>query len=171
MVSMTRYDPIREALTLRNAMDQLFSQSVVNPNWMGTSQSMVAPMDVCETDRGYEVNIALPGVRPEDIELTVQQNTLTVRGQYSYQNQHNTQHDGQQQGQHKNWLMREMFSGTFERTITFPRPIDADKAQTRYENGILTVTIPVSEASRPRRISIGSGRSQAQPVTVEAGKR
>src|SRR5215831_1974712 len=105
MVSMTRYDPIREALTLRNAMDQLFSQSVVNPNWMGTSQSMVAPMDVCETDRGYEVNIALPGVRPEDIELTVQQNTLTVRGQYSYQNQHNTQHDGQQQGQHKNWLM------------------------------------------------------------------
>ena len=130
---------------------------------------MVAPMDVCETDRGYEVNIALPGVRPEDIELTVQQNTLTVRGQYSYQNQHNNQHDGQQ-SQHKNWLMHEMASGTFERTITFPRPIDADKVQTRYENGILTVTVPVSEAGRPKRIAIGSGQSQVRPNTVEAGK-
>jgi HSP20 family protein len=169
MVSMTRYDPVREALTLRNAMDQLFSQSFVNPTWMGSSQSMAAPMDVCETDRGYEVNIALPGVKPEDIELTAQQNTLNVRGHYSYQNQHNNQHEGQQ-GQHKNWLMREMVTGTFERTITFPRPIDAEKVQTRYENGILTVTIPVSEASRPRRIAIGSGQTQARPAAVEAGK-
>jgi HSP20 family protein len=117
------------------------------------------------------VNIALPGVKPEDIELTVQQNTLSVRGHYSYQNKHRDQHESQQQGQHQNWLMREMGTGTFERTITFSRPIDADRIQTQYENGILTVTIPVSEASRSKRITIGSGRSQAQPVTVEAGKR
>ena len=171
MASMTRYDPFREGLTLRNAMDQLFSQGFVSPFWMGSSQSMMVPMDVCETDRGYEVNIALPGVKPEDIELTVQQNTLSVRGRYSYQNKHHDQHESQQQGQHQNWLMREMGTGTFERTITFSRPIDADKIQTQYDNGILTVIVPVSETSRPKRISIGSGRSQAQPATVAAGKR
>src|SRR5260370_8697277 len=89
LASMTRYDPFREGLTLRNAMDQLFSQGFVNPTWMGGSQSMIVPMDVCETDRGYEVNITLPGVKPEDIELTAHQNTLSFTVRYSYHNNHN----------------------------------------------------------------------------------
>jgi HSP20 family molecular chaperone IbpA len=85
---MTRYDPFREALSLRRAMDQLFEQSFVNPSLMSGSPTMLAPMDVCETDNGYEVDVALPGVRPEDIELTVDQNTLTIRGRFSHQNDH-----------------------------------------------------------------------------------
>jgi len=169
LASITRYDPFREGLTLRNAMEQFFSQGFVSPFWMGSSQSMIVPMDVCETDRGYEVNMALPGVKPEDIELTAQQNTMSVRGHYSYQNKHHDQHESQQHGQHQNWLVREMGTGTFERAITFSRPIDADKIQTQYDNGILTVTIPVSETSRPKRITISSG--QARQVPVEAGKR
>jgi HSP20 family protein len=64
--------------------------------------------------------------------------------------------------------MREISSGSFERTITFPRPIDPDKIETRYENGILTVNVPVSEASRPKKISVKG--SQAQPKTIEAQK-
>src|SRR3989440_10111366 len=83
---ITRYDPFREALSLRRAMDQLFEQSFVNPSMMSGSPTMLAPMDVCETDNGYEVDVALPGVRPEDIELTVDQNTLTIRGRFSHQN-------------------------------------------------------------------------------------
>jgi len=163
-------------------MDRLFEQSFINPYWMSGSQAMAAPMDVCETDNGYEVNVLLPGVKPEDIELTVQQNTLTIKGHYSYQNQHQDEHQGQhqqgqvvqsssyQQGGHRNWLMREIGTGTFERTITFPRPIDPDKIQTNYENGVLTITAPVTESSRPKRINVGS-QSQPHQVTVEAGKR
>src|SRR5436309_7366659 len=119
---MTRYDPFREALSLRRAMDQLFEQSFVNPSLMSGSPTMMAPMDVCETPNGYEVDIALPGVRPEDIELTVDLNTLTIRGRYSHQEEHQMQgeqHDGgkptqQQQGktqrhqQGHNWLLREI---------------------------------------------------------------
>jgi len=96
---MTRYDPFREALSLRRAMDQLFEQSFVNPSLMPGSPSKMAPMDVCETKNGYEVDVALPGVRPEDIELTVDQNTLTIRGRYSHQNEHENQPQGQMQGQ------------------------------------------------------------------------
>src|SRR5881227_3830739 len=96
---ITRYDPFREALSLRRAMDQLFEQSFVNPSMMSGSPTMLAPMDVCETDNGYEVDVALPGVRPEDIELTVDQNTLTIRGRYSHQNDHEHQPQGQTQGQ------------------------------------------------------------------------
>ena len=83
--------PTSEFLSLRDAMDQLFEQSFVQPSLMPGSPSLMAPMDVCETKNGYEVDVALPGVRPEDVELTVDQNTLTIRGQYSLQNEHHDQ--------------------------------------------------------------------------------
>lgn len=176
-MSMSRYDPFREALSLRNVMDRLFEQSFVQPFWTGGSQAMSAPLDVCETDNGYEIAVALPGVKPEDIDLTATQHSLTIKGHYSYQNMHQNWHGGQEQGQqsvqqsqpqeqHRNWLMREMGTGTFERTVTLPRPIDVDKIQTSYENGILTVPVPVSEANRPKRISVSGG--QPKQVTVEA---
>jgi HSP20 family protein len=199
---ITRYDPFREALSLRRAMDQLFEQSFVQPSLMPGSPSLMAPMDVCETENGYEVDVALPGVRPEDIELVVDQNTLTIRGRYSHQNEHQDQPQGQTQGQpqtqqqsqpqteqhnggqqtqqpgrtgrHRqghNWLSREIVSGIFERTITFPRPIDPNNIRTDFQNGILTILLPVSEASRPKRISITSGQSQPEQVPVGAGQQ
>ena len=99
---ISRFDPFREALSLRRAMDQLFEQSFVRPGLMGGSSSMTVPMDICETQNGYEVDVALPGARPEDIELTVDQNTLTIRGHYGHQDEHQNQPQsgqGQQQGQ------------------------------------------------------------------------
>ena len=209
---INRYDPFREALSLRRAMDQLFEQSFVNPSMMSGSPTVIAPMDVCETDNGYEVDVALPGVRPEDIELTVDQNTLTIRGRFSHQNDHQNQPQGQTQGQQQtqgqpsqqqsqqagkqdggqqaqqgktdrhrqghNWLSREIVAGAFERSITFPRPIDTNNIQTKFENGILTIRLPISEASRPKRITIkgdtagqSSQSSQPQQVPVGAGQK
>ena len=200
---ITRYDPFREALSLRRAMDQLFEQSFVRPNMMSGAAPQLAPMDICETQNGYEVDVALPGVRPEDIELTVDQNTLTIRGRFSHQNEHQDQPEGQAQGQQQaqagqtqgqqqtqqdggqqtqqgkterhrrghNWLSREIVAGAFERVVTFPRPIDTNNVQTKFENGILTILLPVSEGSRPKRISITGGQSQPQQVPVETGQR
>jgi HSP20 family protein len=204
---LSRYDPYRSAFSLRRAMDQLFDQSFVNPSVLGGQTGMIAPMDVCETPNGYEVDIALPGVRPEDVDITVDQNTLTIRGRYSYQNEHEKQPErqmqgqqqgqwgqtqGQQQGQmgqtqaqqqgqrqqatmerHRqghNWILKEIPSGTFERTITFPRPIDVNNIQTKFENGILTILLPVSEESRPRRISLTAG-GQPQQIPAGAGQQ
>src|SRR5579859_6129405 len=96
---ITRRDPSREGLSLRRMMDQLLEQSFVFPNLMLGSPSLMVPMDVCETPNGYEVDVALPGVRPEDIELTVDQYSLTIRGRYSLQNEHENQPQGQVQGQ------------------------------------------------------------------------
>jgi len=204
---ISRYDPFREALSLRRAMDQLFEQSFVNPSTMPGAQALLAPMDVCETNNGYEVDVALPGVRPEDVEITVDQNTLTVRGRYSHQNDYEHQPQGQTQGQQQqtqqrdggqqtqqtqqmqqsqsgkagrhrqghNWLSREIVYGAFERTVTFPRPIDTNNIQTKFENGILTIMLPVSEASKPKRISLTAGdqsqQSQPQQEAVGAGQK
>ena len=195
---ITRYDPFREALSLRRALDQLFEQSFVQPSLMPNSPSLIAPIDVCETPNGYEVDVALPGVRPEEIELTVDQNTLTIRGHYGHQDEHQSQPQSQQQGESSqkqgqqqsgeqkvqqqqqghmqrhqhghNWLSREIVSGSFERVITFPRPIDTDKIQTKFENGILTIQLPISEASRPKRLSVTESQSQSQKVPVGTGQ-
>src|SRR5712692_9446267 len=195
---ITRYDPFREALSLRRAMDQWFERSFVQPGLMPGSPSLMAPMEVCETENGYEVDVALPGVRPEDIELMVDQNTLTIRGRESHHHEPQDQPQGQPQTQQQsqpqpgqqyggqqaqqpgrtdrhrqghNWLSREIVSGSFERTITFPRPIDPNTIKTDFQNGILTILLPVSEASRPKRISITGVQSQPQQVPVGAGQQ
>ena len=198
---ITRYDPFHPVLSLRRAMDQLVEQSFVNLSMIPGSPTLMSPMDICETKDGYEVDIALPGVRPEDIELTVDQNTLTIRGRYSHQNDHENQPQGQTQGQQQqsqpqaqqqdggqqkqqtqqgttgrhlqghNWLAREIVSGSFERSVTFSRPIDTNNVQTKFQNGILTIMLPVSEASKPKRISLTESQSQPQQVPVGTGQQ
>src|SRR5581483_12427883 len=140
---LNRYDPFREMLSLRNAVDQLFEQSFVHPNsnWSaGTSTNLFAPMNVYETSQGYYMNILIPGVKPDGIELTVQQNTLTVKGQFQL---------ATEEGKERNWLLHEIGSGSFERTVTFEKPVDADHIETSYEYGVLKIFVPVHEASRP----------------------
>lgn len=208
---LSRYDP--SGLSLRNAMDQLLTQSFVNPDWFtGTTPATIAAMNVYETNNGYEVDVSLPGVNPQDIDLTVQQNTLDIKGRFSLdsplspefqqslqsgdqsQQAQSQQAPGQQvqggqpqQGQSaqswqgqggQSWqgrdqrqeryniLLQEIPSGAFERTITFPRPIDANNIHTHFENGILTMWVPVSEESRPRKINVQPMQGQAQPQRV-----
>ncbi len=193
---VSRYDPFREALSLRRAMDQLFEQSFVHPGMMSGTSTQMVPMDLCETQNGYELDVSLPGVRPEDIELMVDQNTLTIRGHYSHQNEHQQQSQTSEQGQQQEqkaqqtqqdqaqmqqgrtqrhrqghtWLGREIISGSFERSVTFPKPIDPNNIQTTFQNGILMIQVPVSEASRPRRISITGGQGQQEQKTIDVGK-
>jgi HSP20 family protein len=158
MTTLMRYDPFSEALRLRDAMNQLFEQSFVRPVWgAGGVAARAALMDVYETENGYQVHVLLPGVKPDDVEVTVQQNTLNIKGQFQASTEQ----------KQVNWLIQEIGSGSFERTITFPRPIDADKIETHFEHGVLTISIPFHEASKPRRISISG--AQPRQITVEAG--
>lgn len=159
VLTLKRYDPFQEVLSLHDAMNQLFTQSFVQPGWNSTgSQALTTPINVFETDQGYQVHVLLPGMNPEDIELTVQQNTLTIKGQF---------HPFMEQEKNVKWLVQEFGPGSFERTITFPKPFYSEEITTNYENGVLSLWLPISESSRPKRISITSG--QSQPVTVEAG--
>jgi len=191
---ITRYDPFHEALSLRRVMDHLFDQSFVRSGATPDLPSLTIPMDICETENGYEVDVALPGARPEDIELTADRNTLTIRGHYGHQEEHQKAQDQQLQDQPQKqqqaagqqvqpsqqgsserhqrghtWLSREIISGSFERSITLPKPIDVNNVQTSFRNGILTIRVPVSEASRPKRINITGDQSQSQQTTVSAG--
>jgi len=177
---ITRRDPFRDALSLRRAMDQLLEQSFVGPGSLSDISSVSVPMDIRETTNGYEVDIALPGVQADDIDLIVDQNTLTVRGDFSYQNEHPD--DAEDQGQEqrgrrrhrqrgRNWLAREIVYGSFERTIALPRPVDVNNIQTVFENGILRIILPVSEESRRRQINVTGGQSQKQQIASGTGQQ
>lgn len=145
MTTLVRFDPWREMLSLRDAMNQLFEQSFVRPTWFGTATNVYVPVNVYQTEYGYQVQVLLPGIKPEDINLTVQEQTLTLKGKYPAL---------VEEGKQVNWLINEIGSGEFERTITFDKPLDIDHISTSYEYGVLTISVPVAESSLPRKISI-----------------
>ena len=160
MAMITRYDPFREALSLRDAMDRLFQESFVRPN--GWTAPASVPVDLHETDGGYVVEASLPGWKPEDVNITVQDGTLTISGQY-----HDQPEPQAQNGQNgKSWHLRERRFASFSRSFTFPTAVDADKAQASYENGVLTLTLPKAESAKPRQIKIG-GAATAKPIEAK----
>jgi HSP20 family protein len=158
MTVVRRFSPLNEALTLHDAMNQLFAQSFVQPGWSaGRSSSLVAPVDVFESEQTYHVHVLLPGIAPEEIELTAQGNTLTFRGQFQ---------SPVKPEQQVTWLAQEIASGSFERSVTFPKPIDSEHIETQYANGLLMLTVPIHESNRPKRINVS--RSGPQQKAIES---
>lgn len=146
MAMITRYDPFRDVLSLRDAMDRLFQESFVRPT-NGWTASAPAPVDLHEDEHSYVLEVALPGWKPEDVNITFQDGTLTLSGQHSQET------EPEKNG--KTWHLRERKMGSFSRSFTFPTAVDADKAKASYENGVLTLTMPKAESAKPRQIKIG----------------
>ena len=156
---LTRLDPLRGVVSLRQAMDDLLEQSLVHHRWPETFTHMLPPMDVEETDQGYHVRLSVPGFNAEDLEVIAQPNMLTIRGQVR-------QEETERQKQ-KHLLRREIRTEAFERSITLDRPLDPDNITVSYENGILELDIPAREEAKARHISVASTK---QAKAVEAGK-
>jgi HSP20 family protein len=128
-------------------MDRLFQQSLAGTGQLlSTVRGEVVPMDVVERDDAYEVRASMPGVRPEDLEIVVQGERLTLRGQVK----------AAEERRDENWLIREQRSGSVQRTITLPSAVLSDKAEAKLEHGILTLRLPKLQAAPPRRIAIGT---------------
>lgn len=147
---MERWNPLREMMTLREAMDRLLEDSFVRPGGAaaggrGAGASSGFPIDLAERDDGYVVRASLPGVKPGDVQITVHGESVLIRGEIKDR--------GEQEGQR--WLAREHRTGWFERAVTLPTPIDADRAEASFEHGVLTLRLPKTEAQRPRQIRIG----------------
>lgn len=156
-MALSRWEPFREMISLREAMDRLFEESFIWPSRLiGTSGRTMFPLDVRERDDNYEIRAELPGVRPEDLDITVQGGMLTIRAQ--------TRQEEERPGE--NWILRERRTGIYERSITLPTSVDVDQAQARFEHGVLHLTLPKAAEARPKRIPIGgpTGRAVAEPT-------
>lgn len=154
MSSLTRWDSMSEMTGLREAMDQLLERAVVRPglNWGLAGNALVAPygaMNVFETGGRYICQALLPGAQPSDIDLTVRQNTLTLKAKLP-------EPVTEQQQKGATYLLREFGGGEFTRSIAFPKDVQGDAVQARFENGILAIEVPIAQHAQPRRITIQS---------------
>lgn len=146
---MRRWDPFREVVTLQEAMDRLFEDSMVRRQPQQREQRFQLPVDAYVTPEEIVVMANMPGVSPENVEITLEGDTLTIRGQRPAPLEN------------VNYVIQERVYGTFQRTLNINVPVDADRAEAKFENGLLTLTIPKAEAVRPKTIQVRSKEPQA----------
>ncbi len=161
---------VNDMLSLRDMMGRLMENAFISPDqWFGDYYSgmRLPAVDVSEDQNEYVVRAELPGWRPEDIEITSQGDTITIKGQL--------QEGNQPEGDNTRYHHREMRRTSFERSITLPNEVRADQARADFENGILTLHLPKSEEAKPRQIKIGTGhqgqRSLGQGNTGQQGSQ
>lgn len=165
---MQRWDPFQDVaedfLSLRDVMSRLFEQSIIPSRPMletgrlaPTTQVRRAAVNLTEDQNNYRVEIALPGVHPENVDISVTNNVLNIRAQESQEQERTEQ----------GYLVREFHRGAFERSVALPGPINSDQINAEFNNGILTVSIPKSEEARPKKIQVKA----AKEIPAQAGKQ
>jgi HSP20 family protein len=145
MTIVRRPSPFGELMSLRSAMDRLFEDSFVRrPLGTGFESLASLPVDVTRTADELVVEAALPGIKPEDVEITVEDGTLAIRGEFR-----NDRAEGEGET-----LVSEIRRGSVARAITLPTGLEPDRATATFEHGVLTLRIPKAEAVKPRQIRI-----------------
>ncbi len=143
---VVRWEPFNEMVSLRDAVNRLFEDSFIRPGaWpMPFDGGLSLPADLIETKDNVIVKMSAPGVKPEDIEISVVGDTLTIKGE--------TKSEGQfEEG---NYIRKERRFGAFQRTFSLPASVTSDKARAEFENGVLTLTLPKAEEAKPKSIKV-----------------
>lgn len=142
MSNLTRWEPVREMMTLREAMDRLFDDAFTHPislnNWGAPA------IDLYQTSDNVVVKAALPGLKTEDVQISVTGDMLTMKGEFR-------QNDEVKEA---TYHLKEQRYGSFERSIALPADVQSDKAKAEFENGVLTITLPKAEQARPKTITV-----------------
>ncbi len=146
MTLVRRWDPFREMAELRATMDRLLNETRNLPMMASEETIWMLPLDVSETEDAYIVKASIPGVNPDDIDITLTDNVLTIKAEIKEE----------KEVEEAKYHLRERRFGTFSRSITLPTAVDADKVEAVYENGVLTLTIPKAEEVKPRRIEVNT---------------
>ncbi len=147
---ITRWDPFREAVTLREAMDRLFEDSYVPARRQAERQAEQReqvwrlPLDAYITAEEIVIVANMPGVKPEKVEITIEGDTLTIKGERPAPLEN------------VDYVLQERTYGKFQRTLNINIPVDANKAEAKFEDGLLTLVVPKAEAVKPKTIQIVS---------------
>jgi HSP20 family protein len=144
MSNLIRWEPAREMMTLREAMDRLFDDAFTRPFSLANNGWSVPAVDMYQTDNEVVVKAALPGIKADEVQINVTGEVLTIKGDTRQENE----------TKEKAYHIREQSWGTFERSLILPTEVIADKAKADFENGILTITLPKAEEVKPKSISI-----------------
>jgi HSP20 family protein len=165
MTIVRRPSPFGEMMTLRQAMDRLFDDDYRPFRWLsGAVDGPALPLDVTTDKDRLTIEAALPGVAPEDVDITIENGTVTISGKTATE----------RTGEEGSYLVQEIRRGSFSRSVTLPTGLEADKATATFEHGVLRLSIPKAEQVKPRQIKIspvsnGHGeRTSDQPAELKA---
>ncbi len=144
MRMIVRRDPmLREMAAWRNAMDRVF-EGVAEQTYWNRSGSWALALDVAETEENFLVKASVPGINPDDLDITLTDNVLTIKGEIAESEE---LVDGQ-------WLLQERRSGSFQRSITLSTPVDVNAIEATYVDGVLSLNVPKVEEVKPKRIEV-----------------
>ena len=138
-MAIIRWDPFREMTNLQGQVNRL-----ADSLWSGRPESWVPAVDVFDTKEAVVLKAELPGMKVDDIQIEVDDNVLTVKGERSFEEKVDEQR----------YYRVERRYGSFQRSLALPQGVKADEIRATYEDGVLQVTVPKSEAERPRRIEV-----------------
>jgi HSP20 family protein len=145
MADMIRWEPFGDLVSLRDAMDRLFEESFVRPG------HMLAPLaegslsvDMYETPEEIVVKAAVPGVKPEDIDISVTGDMLTIKGETK----------SEEKSEKAAYVCQEWHYGAFARSVALPSAVQAEKAEASFEHGVLTLKLPKMEEIKPKVIKV-----------------
>jgi HSP20 family protein len=151
-VTIVRWEPLRELSSLQTEMNRLFNTVFDAPTGGngGQARRWVPAMDLLETDEHFVLRADLPGMRREDVAIELEDNVLTVSGERK------AEHEDRQEGYYR----LERAFGSFSRSLTLPKGVDAEAVTATFDSGVLELRIPKPEERKPRKIAIGVGDSR-----------
>ena len=145
MSNLIRWEPAREMMTLREAMDRLFDDAFTAPLSARSGWSMGTPaIDMYQTDNEVVVKASIPGIKAEEVQINLTGDVLTLKGELKHE----------EERKDRAWHIREQRFGSFERSVALPTAVKTDQADAVFENGILTITLPKADEVKPKTINI-----------------
>jgi HSP20 family protein len=164
MTIARRPSPFGELMTLRQAMDRLLDDDYRPFRGMsGGPDGPALPLDVTTSEDAVTIEAALPGIKPEDVDITVENGTVRISGKTA----------DERKADEGSYVLQEIRRGSFSRTVTLPNGLEPDKAKATFEHGILRLEIPKAEQLKPRQIKIsavsdGNGRRTTDDRPAES---
>ncbi|KPL21833.1 MAG: hypothetical protein AMJ93_08680 [Anaerolineae bacterium SM23_84] len=145
-MSLIRWQPFREMMSLRDAMDRLFEESFVRParGWITSEVGLQVPLDMYESDGNLVIKADLPGLKAEDVDVSIVNDTLTIKGEYQ----------AEEERQEENVHIKERRYGKFQRAIRLPTSVDSDSTEATFRDGVLELTLPKTAEAKPKQIAV-----------------
>lgn len=144
-MSMIRWDPARDLMSLRQAMDKLMEESFIRPSGFTLELGGGSiPLDVYQTESEVVVKATLPGIKAEEVDISIIGDMLTIKAERKEETEI----------KEKDYIRKENRYGMVTRSLSLPVEVQQEKAEAVFENGVLTLTLPKSEAVKPKQIKI-----------------
>ena len=142
MPAIIRWSPARDMVRLSDAMDRMFEDAWTRPRPARVEGEVRLPLDVYTTPSEIVLTANVPGLKPEDVQVTPEGDTLSIYGEFKAPMEN------------VEYIFQERSYGKFSRKLTINVPVDVNKVEATFDSGVLTVTLPKAEAARPKTIKV-----------------